>query len=194
MEVFQLFTNPFTNLLPKLPEVLIDLVVGYLLIKFLVWFLDHTLRLTKLPKLKGIIVSLTKFGLWLLLILFVANTLGFNKLAIALSGTVLVLVFFLNNGLGPLIMDVSSGIFLCTDQDFRAGSLIRRGTGDNAYEAKVIEVDMRKVRLIDNEGHVHVIPNAVFDREEWVVVERKEVAASRVKQKAAEVIKNKLRK
>lgn len=198
MEPFEFIVDPMLRILPKLPEVIFNLLVGYLLIKLVVWLLKNFLKATKLPQLKGFALSLVNTALWVVLIIYLSNILGFNRLAIAISGSVLVLAFLLNNGLAPLIADVISGVFLCTDGDFKVGSRVRLGKGDNATEGKVLEIDMRKVRLVDDTGNIHVIPNSVIDKDEWVVVEKKESeikkTAAVAKEKAKTVIKNKLKK
>jgi small-conductance mechanosensitive channel len=139
-----------------------------------------------MPKLKGILVSLAKMGLWLILIIVVANNLGFNNLAVAISGSVLILAFILNNGLAPLVSDIMSGVFLCTDPDFRPGCVVKLGKGKDGITARIVEVDMRKVRLIDEKGQRHIFPNSVVDKAEWAVVESPQ-SPSLVKSKAAAV-------
>lgn len=190
MQTLGSFGEGFLELLPKMPVLVIDLLIGYVLIKVLIWLLEYFLRITKLPKLKGVMVSATKTGLWLILIIFIANQLGFNRLAVAISGSVLVLVFFLNTGLGPLIGDIVSGIFLCGDPDFRSGSKVKIGKGDDCSVGEILEVDMRKVRIRDEKGQTHVIPNSVVDRDQWMVLEKPQRPSLR----AAEIIKNRLKK
>lgn len=188
--MFDFLIEPIIRIVPKIPEVLFTVLVGYLIITVTIWFLEYMLNLAKLPKLKGIALSVVKTGLWLILIIFIANMLGFTKLAIAISGTALVMAFFLNNAVGPLLMDVVSGVFLCGDTDFKTGSRIKVGKGEDAIVGRLSEVDMRKVRIIDDEGSIHVFPNAVLDRDVWTVIEKPE---SRAK-KAHLAIKNKLKK
>jgi hypothetical protein len=107
-------------------------------------------------------------------------------------------VFFLNTGLGPLVTDAVSGIFLCTDPDFCPGSRVRLGSSDKLVEGVIKQVDMRKVRLIDDNGCLHVFPNAVVDRDQWMVIERKDPVLKAktkvVKEKAKKVIAEKLKK
>lgn len=188
--MFDFLVEPILRIVPKIPEVIFTLLTGYLIISFTIWFLEYLLSLAKLPKLKGIALSIIKTALWLVLIIFIANMLGFTKLALALSGTALVLAFFLNNAMGPLLMDIVSGVFLCGDPDFKTGSKVKIGKGDDGVVGILMEVDMRKVRIKDEKGAVHVFPNAVLDRDVWTVLEKPE---SRVK-RAGVALKNKLKK
>lgn len=194
METISLFINPILNVMPKLPEVLIDLVVGYLAIQFSMGLLNKFLKVTKLPQLRGIIISLTKFALWIVLLIFIANNLGFTKLAIALSSSVLIIVFFLNTGVAPLITDALSGVFLCTDPDFRTGSRVRLGIGEDTTEGIIKEVDMRKVRILDDNGKIHVVPNSVVEKNEWTVIEKKEDVVREFKEKAKTALRSKLKR
>jgi small-conductance mechanosensitive channel len=134
-------------------------------------------------------------GLWLILLIVIANNMGFNRLAVAISGSVLILAFILNNGLAPLVSDALSGIFLCADQDFKPGSMIRIGKGKEAMEAELIEVDMRKARFKDAKGLIHVFPNSKVDKEEWVVLSKPEDRTTlKTAAAAKELIKRKLSK
>jgi small-conductance mechanosensitive channel len=163
------------------------------------WLLRKFLKVTRLPKLRGLILSLTNLFLWTILIIFLANNLGFSKLAVAISGTILVLVFFLNTGLGPLVTDAVSGIFLCTDPDFCPGSRIQiNRAGVDTVEGIIKQVDMRKVRIVDDQGRLHVFPNSLVDREHWLLLEKKDTVLKEktkvVKEKARRVIAEKLKK
>lgn len=195
ISVLDAFVNPVLKVVPKLPEALLNLAIGYVLIKIIIWIFEHLLRISKMPKLKGILVSLAKMVLWLILIILITKNLGFSNLAVAISGSVLILAFILNNAIAPLVSDVLSGVFLCTDQDFKPGTLIKIGKGKDAIRVRVIEVDMRKVRLEDEKGQRHVFPNSVVDKNEWVVIERPG-HESIVKTRAAivkDAIKNKIK-
>lgn len=192
MQVFDFIIEPLISILPRLPEVLFNLLVAYVLIKLILWVLKSFLKATNLPDLKGIALSVVNFVLWIVVIIYISNVLGFTQFAIALSGSVLILAFLLNNGLAPLIIDAISGIFLCTDGDFKVGSRVRLGKGENVTEGRILEIDMRKVRIRDDNGNIHVVPNSVVDKDEWMVLEKTEgglkKSATVAKEKAKEAI------
>lgn len=192
MNILNLFIDPFVKLLPKLPGVLMDIIIGYVIIKIILWFFKKALKLTNLPRLQGILLSLANFVLWVMLIVFIANNLGFDKFAVAITGSFVVLAFILNNGMAPLISDIFSAIFLCTDPDFKVGSRIRIGNGEGMTEGILKSVDMRKVRIKDDDGNIIVVPNSLTDKEKWIVLEKVE-SKPRYKE-AKEAIKNKLNK
>lgn len=197
MEIFSFLGEALLRILPRIPEVLFNLLVGYLVIKFVVWVVGYFLKITQLPKLKGVALSILELVLWVLLIVLISNTLGFNKLALAISGSMVVLAFLLNNGIAPLVSDAISGIFLCTDGDFRVGSRVRVGKGENTTEGVIKEIDMRKVRIKDDDGNMHVLPNSLIDKDEWTVLTKSEShelvkKATVAKEKAKEIVRNKL--
>jgi small-conductance mechanosensitive channel len=192
MEQISNMVEPIINFLPKIPLLIIYVLLAYIAIEIIIWVLEKIIALTHLPKLKGIILSLTKLSLWVVFVILISNTFGFNRLAVAISGTALVLVFFLNTGLAPLITDAISGIFLSTDPDFLVGSKVRIGKGEQATEGIIKEIDMRKVRIKSADGNVHVIPNSVIDKDEWVVIEKTENVLKKRALIAREVIKNKI--
>jgi small-conductance mechanosensitive channel len=194
MNIVNLFVEPVIRILPKVPEALLDLLIGYIIIRILMGALNHFLKITKLPQVRGIIISLSKFILWIMLLIFVFNNLGFGNFAIALSGSVLVLAFFLNTGVAPLITDVVAGVFLCTDPDFKTGSMVRLGNGDNATEGIIKDVDMRKVRILDDDGRIHVVPNSVIEKNEWTVIEKKDSVTQKATTRAKEIIKKSIKK
>jgi small-conductance mechanosensitive channel len=106
-----------------------------------------------------------------MLVIFVASSLGLTNLAWALSGSAVVLVFFLNSSAGPLIGNMVSGLFLIGDPDFTVG--MRVITNDGKTEGIIKGIDMRKVRIQDAKGKLHVVPNSLVENTEWVILERK---------------------
>ena len=52
-----------------------------------------------------------------------------------------------------------AGIFLITDEDFTVGRVIKTA----GLEGTLKQVSIRKTKIVDNEGHLHVIPNRTID-------------------------------
>lgn len=173
MEVVNVILGPVGQIVPKLPPALFSLLIGMLLIKVVIFFLRHSLKVLKFPTdLRGLIISLSKVGLWILLVIYLASILGLDKLALAISGSALVLVFFLNNSAATLIGDLVAGFFLIGDPDFEVGMRVVANEGKT--EGVITSIDMRKVRVIDDSGNLHILPNSIIEKGEWTVLERKE--------------------
>ncbi|MFA7243994.1 MAG: mechanosensitive ion channel domain-containing protein [Patescibacteria group bacterium] len=163
------FWDPILNYLPKLPFVVLGLVIGYIIIRIVLSVLKNTLKYTKVPKaLSGIIISMLTIIFWVLLFGEMARALGFTSIAITISGSLLVLGLALANGATTLTSDIISGVFLAKDEDFEVGFRVK--TGD--VEGVIQKVDIRKVRIVADDGKLHIVPNVNLDKNGWVVLER----------------------
>lgn len=163
------FWDPILNYLPRLPFLLLGLVIGYIIIRIILSVLKNTLKITKVPKaLSGIIISMLTIVFWILLFAELSRSLGFTSIAITISGSLLVLGLALANGATTLTSDIISGVFLAKDEDFEVGFRVK--TGD--VEGVVQKIDIRKVRIISDDGKLHIVPNVNLDKNGWVVLER----------------------
>lgn len=161
--------EPVLNYLPRLPFLVLGLVIGYIIIKIVISILKNTLRVTKTPKaLSGIIISMLTIIFWILLFGELARSLGFSSIAITISGSLLVLGLALANGATILTSDIISGVFLAKDEDFEVGFRVK--TGD--VEGVIQKVDIRKVRIVADDGKLHIVPNVNLDKNGWVVLDR----------------------
>lgn len=174
MENFlQGFVDPIVKVFPRIPNALLILTLGIIFIKISIIVLDRflSLRVIKLPNgLKGILISVVRLFLWVFLFIFIISNLGFNNLALAISGSTAILIFFLSSGAGGLIADTISGIFLVGDPDFNVGDKVKAGEKDT--EGIIYDMDMRKTRIKDKKGDIHVIPNSIIEKKEWIVLEK----------------------
>jgi len=172
MDVINLFVEPIKQIIPKIPGAFLDLIVGVIVIKILVAIVRHGVKLLKIPKdLRGLIITLTKLTSWVILTIFIVSELGLGNLAVMLSGSAVILVFFLNTSVGPLLADIFSGLSLISDPDFTVGMKVQ--VNDGKTEGVIRGIDMRKVRIEDSKGKLHVIPNSLIEKGVWTVIERK---------------------
>jgi small-conductance mechanosensitive channel len=170
MDIFNAFVHPIIKLGPKLPEAALNLVVGFILIEVILFFAKRFLKIVRIPKdLKGLFLSGMRAILWLFLIIFVIKALGLGNLVLAISGSAVILAFVLNQGAAGLISDIISGISLAGDKNFHVGMKVSLNEGKTVGIIK--SVDMRKVRILDEKGQIHVVPNSVVEKNEWLVLE-----------------------
>lgn len=163
------FLDPFSRFVPKLPLLIIGILLGLIIIKILMYLAVNALKVAKMPKaLAGIVASLLTIVLWILFFAELARSMGLSTVALTVSGSLVVLGLALANGAGSLTSDILSGIFLAKDNDFEIGFKVK--TGDTT--GVIQRVDVRKVRIIDNEGKVHIVPNSNLDKNGWIVIER----------------------
>jgi len=167
--IAQSFWKPVAEFLPKIPAVILTLIVGYFIIQILIWVLNRALKLSRLPRaLIGVIVSLALIVMWVILFAEIARELGMGSLAVTISGSLAVLALALATGASGLASDIISGVFLARDHDFEIGYKIKVGD----VEGIVGSVDIRKIRVVDEQGVVHIFPNTKLDKEGWQVISR----------------------
>jgi small-conductance mechanosensitive channel len=160
------------DILPKLPAGLFALVFGLILIRVLSWIARAILGLIRLPAgFRGILSSLIDGLLLIFLIIVVLQALGLANIALVFSGSVALVGLAIATGAGSVTSDVMAGLFLARDRDFNVGDELR--AGDGPTEGVVESMDMRRTRLRAKNGQLHVIPNSVIERREWVVVAKK---------------------
>lgn len=163
------FINPIKAILPKLPPLLLALVLGIILIKVLTELSKYFLKIARVPKtLTSIIMSLLSIVLWILLFSELAREMGMTSVALTVSGSLIVLGLALSNGATVLTSDIIAGVFLAKDRDFEIGYKVKIGD----IEGIIQYVDVRKVRVVDDEDKLHIIPNATIDKSGWTVLER----------------------
>ena len=166
-------TDPLINgagrVLPKIPLAIGAFLFGIVVIRLISWLVQFLLGFVHLPRgLKGIIQSLVDAVLWIFLIIGILQVLGLNNIALAFSGSIIAVGLAIGNGASALASDILAGIFLAKDRDFSIGDHVKAGEGTDG----VIEsMDMRRIRIRDSKGHLHVLPNSIVERKEWVFLE-----------------------
>jgi len=154
----------------KLPQILLTFVVGYLAIKLIKILLHGIIRVSRAnAALKGVLISVIDVGLWILVLAAILHQIGLTQIALALSGTVAIAGIAISVGSSSFIQDLVAGIFLAQDPDFNVGDTIQVKDLTGTVE----RMDARKVRLRDEKGKLHIYPNSAFDKEAWIVVEKR---------------------
>jgi len=171
MDIVSNFVYAIGGFLPKVPWVILGVVVGWVIIRLITFLLRRTMKLARVPKdIVGLVITVTKFILWILLVLIVASSLGLSSLAIYLSGSAAVVAFFLSASVGPTLSNIFSGIFLTGDPDIKVGMKISTNNGQTV--GVIHGIDMRKVRITGDDGKLHIVPNSMVENGEWIVLDR----------------------
>lgn len=167
------------NISERIPAALVAFLFGLVLTRALYRFLRLSLRVVRMPQgLRGIVLSLINTLLWLFLTISVLQSLGLGNLALVLSGSIAALGFALAAGASNLTADILAGVFLAKDRDFSVGDEVIAGEGT---EGTIESMDMRRTRIRDKAGKLHVIPNSVIERKEWVLLAAKPTQPRKVK-------------
>lgn len=160
------------KVVPNIPLTVLGILIGVLIVRMLIRVTRYLMKLTTLPKgLRQIIASAIETILWLVLTIQVLSWLGFGGIIVFFSSSALALGILLAAGGSTLLADLVSGIFLARDIDFNVGDEVR--AGENPIEGVIESMDVRRVRIRDKKGLLHILPNSVVERKEWVVLQRR---------------------
>jgi small conductance mechanosensitive channel len=193
LQGFSNITISTTELLPRVPVALAVTLIGFIIIKIIGRFSKKALSWTKWPiGLQEIMTTVIKVALWILLLIAILQVLGLTSVALAVTGSFAILLLGFSSGISNTVSDLIAGLQIANDKDFKVGYKVK--AGDQKTEGIIRELDIKKTRIEDANGHIHVIPNSVIEKNEWVVMERHvhskmPSATSRLVQKAKSIKK-----
>jgi small conductance mechanosensitive channel len=159
------------NLITRLPMALLVIIVGVVAIKFLGLLINKSITWTKWPiGLQEISVALIKVVMWVIFFLILLQVLGLTNVALALTGSFAIVLLGFSNAISTTVSDVLAGLQLANDKDFKVGYEVK--AGDQKTVGIVREMDIKKTRIEGKDGKLHVIPNSLIEKNEWVVLDR----------------------
>jgi small-conductance mechanosensitive channel len=160
------------DLVPRLPAALFDLLLGILVIRLVGRGVRFALRITNVqPGLRDVLGSVIEIIMWVFLSITLLNELGFSGVIYFFTGSVAAIGIAMAAGGSTLIADIIAGIFLARDNDFNIGDEVI--VGERPTLGVIESMDARRTRLRDENGILHVIPNSVVERKEWVLVHKR---------------------
>jgi|Deesub1362A_J573_1020465.scaffolds.fasta_scaffold01377_11 small-conductance mechanosensitive channel len=167
---FQGIYQALPAFLPKIAAALGIFLVGFLVIH---WGLrplgSRLLARTKWkPAVIAVVLSMATVVAWVLVISGVLAALDLTAIAAALSGSIALIAFAVANAAKGTTSDIIAGLFLALDADLDIGFRVKAG----GVEGVVEKIDLRKIRLRDDAGNLHVIPNRLVEGATWVVLSR----------------------
>ncbi len=185
MHTFDISLNNFSDslidalngVLPKVPMLLFGLLLGVLTIRLAVRLIRIILKLTTMHTgLRYVLTSLLEGLMWILLLVWLLKAVGFQDILVFFTGSIAALGLAMAAGGSTLVADIIAGIFLAQDKDFNVGDEVI--AGETPTRGFIVGMDARRIRLRDKDGTLHVIPNALVERKEWVVVNRRHELSS----------------
>lgn len=176
-------------MLSRAPAAVFSLLLGILIVRILSRLTRFILGLTAIhPGLRGIIGSVVEIFLWIFFTIRMLDILGFANVIVFFSSSALAIGILLAAGGSTLLSDIIAGIFLARDGDFNIGDEVV--AGENETQGIIESMDARRTRLRDKKGILHVIPNAVVERKEWVLIRKsQEISALQRAVKTAKKIR-----
>jgi small-conductance mechanosensitive channel len=163
-----------------------DLLVGLLIIRLLVRAMRLILKFTHIQTgLRYVLTSIVETFLWIFLTITLLNELGFKDVLLPFAGSIAFIGIAMAAGGSILLSDIIAAIFLARDSDFNVGDEVKVGW-DPQTQGIIERMDARRIRIRDKDGVLHVIPNSVVERKEWIVLSRRsEISALSKATKAA---------
>jgi small conductance mechanosensitive channel len=163
------FQNFFQNLIPWLTshgiKIVFILIFVFLINRFLKIFIKRTVERIILKKMEKIerkradtLISVfsgtLKFTISILALLMILSELGVN-IGPLLTGAGL-LGLAVGMASREIIADFISGLFILLEDQFRVGEIVII----SGIEGEVKEISLRKTKIKDKEGTIHLIPNS----------------------------------
>jgi small-conductance mechanosensitive channel len=170
--ILQPFFQKSADLIAKLPSLLVGLLIGILVVRLLTYLVKWLLKLSRLePGMRQVMGSIIETILWFFLTVAILQGVGFANVILFFTSSVAALAIIMAAGGSTLISDIFAGVFIAQDRDFKVGDLVI--VGPNSTKGLIEKIDARRTRIRDSDGLIHVLPNTLIERNEWIVEERR---------------------
>ena len=178
------FTDPLlrglVKALPDLPALIFDVIlaiaIGGLAIRVITLGLRGILKLTNIQSgLRGVIASVAEIILWISTSIGILQLLHFTGVIVFFTGSVAAIGLAMAVGGSTLISDIVAGISLAQDVDFNVGDEVI--AGETPTRGVIESMDARRTRLRGEDGILHVIPNTIIERKEWILMKKRHEAS-----------------
>jgi small-conductance mechanosensitive channel len=158
--------------IPRVVGAAVTLLVGVILLRFALPAARDGLRRAGIAQAAPFVVTAVTAAGWVVILSATFQALGLSELALGLfGGTVLLLLLVAWTASGAAA-DLLAGLLLAQDADFNVGARIRTGAPGQIIEGEIASVDLRKVRIRDDEGRLHVLPNRLVEGAPWTLLVR----------------------
>lgn len=111
-------------------------------------------RTKRIKTLESLISAVLKVAVFILASIMIVSELGLNTTPVVASAGVLGLA--LGFGAQSLIKDLTSGLFIITENQYRVGDLIQL---DNGVRGKVVAITIRTTQIRSLDGTLYHVPN-----------------------------------
>ncbi len=156
-------------LLARLPGAIAFFIGGWIALKAIIFVLNKAMQAAKTePTIASLFRSLISVAGWILILAGTLKALGLNELALAISGSIAAISLGLATGVSGTTSDILAGVFLATDPDFKVGYTVTAA----GIKGVIKSLDLRKTRIMGEDGKLYVIPNRAVESATWVVEKR----------------------
>lgn len=156
-------------LLAKLPGAIAFFIGGWIAMKVIIFIVNKAMQAAKTePTIASLFRSLISVAGWILILAGTMKALGLNELALAVSGSIAAIALGLATGISGTTSDILAGVFLATDPDFKVGYTVTAA----GVKGVIKSLDLRKTRILGEDGKLYVIPNRAVESATWIVEKR----------------------
>ena len=170
MHTFDPITAQLVAFVPRVVGAAVTLLVGLLLLRLALPAAREGLKRAGIAQVAPFVLTAVTTAGWVVILSAAFQALGLSELALALFGGIVLLVLLVAWTASGAAADLLAGLLLAQDPDFNVGARIRTGAGEHAVEGEVVALDARKVRLRDDGGRLHVLPNRQVEATPWTLL------------------------
>jgi small-conductance mechanosensitive channel len=116
---------------------------------------------------------------WIVVIGAALKALGLDEVALAVSGSIALVTLALATAASGTTGDIIVGIFLASDEDFKVGYTVTAA----GVTGVIKSIDLRKSRIVAEDGKLHVVPNKAVETATWEVEARGEADKTEEKER-----------
>lgn len=114
-------------------------------------------RIKRIKTLESLISAVAKVAVFVIAAIMIMSELGLNTTPVVASAGVLGLA--LGFGAQSLIKDLTSGLFIITENQYRVGDIVQL---DNGVSGKVVAITIRTTQIRTLDGTLYHIPNGTI--------------------------------
>jgi small conductance mechanosensitive channel len=151
---------------PRVVGAAVTVLVGAFLLRLALPAAREGLRRAGIAAAAPFVVTAVTAAGWVVILSAAFQALGLSELALGLFGGTVLLVLLVAWTASGATADVLAGYLLSQDPDFSVGARIHTG----ALEGEIVALDLRKVRLRDEQGRLHVLPNRMVEAAPWTLL------------------------
>ncbi len=196
------FVNPIVNavnkVVPQLPSLIVGILLAVLLIRVAVRLARFLLTLTAMSlPLRNVLANALHLALWIAFVIQVLQLMGLGGVVIFFTTSVAAIGLVMAAGGSTLISDILAGVFLASNHNLAVGDevIISGMFGADTQRGIIEGMDSRRTYLRDKRGRLHVLPNSLVERRDWIIVKRgqSETPLARVKGAATKLRRTAIR-
>ena len=170
MRYFDPIAAQMLAFVPRVVGAAVTLVVGIFLLRLALPAAREGLRRAGIAQVAPFVLTAVTAAGWVVILSAAFQALGLSELALALFGGIVLLVLLVAWTASGAAADLLAGLLLALDPDFNVGARIRTGSGEHAIEGELVAQGARKVRVRDDAGRLHVLPNRQVESTPWTLL------------------------